>query len=74
MVSHRHGATGTVGHIAAVTALDYWCAPPAIEKQDGLLPRFHAISQALGQPAAENAAVSITQLLAHIAYLYMGQL
>ena len=61
-----HRTAGTGGHRSALPAGDHAACPPAVEKQDALLPRPEGLLQGLPEGQAQRSPVSGAQFLLHV--------
>ena len=68
MIGHGHAAPGTLGNIAALSALQVSAAAPAVQKQNTLLPGRQIFLQFLIERPADDAVPPLPQLLPQIRY------
>ena len=72
MVGERRIAAAASHYVPAVAALHNARRAAAVEEEDGLIALIYNAAQAVLQSAAEDAAVAVPQLLAHIDNTYPG--
>ena len=73
VVDHGDAALGAFQHLAAVVALGHGLVAPAVEQQDGLLPRVEVAPDGVLHGKADLPRVARGQLCPHIHDLDAGQ-
>ena len=63
VVGQLHRAPGALGHLAALPAGDHAAGPPAVEKQNGLLPPHQVVLQLPAESGADGPGVALAQFL-----------